>query len=83
MQIAEEELLAPVALFMTVQSVDEANEATDSAIYGLDGAIFGSNRKDVEKVINEVETVGIAVYDFAVFYVCQLPFGRTKGSRYR
>lgn len=82
MQIAKEELFAPVALLMKVKSIDDAIEVANSTIYGLGGAIFGSNQKDVEKVLRGMETVGIAVNDFAVFYVCQLPFGGTKGSGY-
>ena len=82
MEIAQEETFAPVALLMKVDSVDEAIEVANSTIYGLGGAVFGSDPKDVEKVINGVETVGMAVNDFAVFYVCQLPFGGTKGSGY-
>ena len=82
MQIAQEELFAPVALLMKVQTIDEAIDVANSTIYGLGGAVFGSNEKDVNKVINGVETVGMAVNDFAVFYVCQLPFGGTKGSGY-
>jgi acyl-CoA reductase-like NAD-dependent aldehyde dehydrogenase len=82
MRIASEELFAPVALFMKVQSIDEAIEVANSTIYGLGGSVFGSNKKDVEKVVNGIETVGISVNDFATFYVCQLPFGGTKGSGY-
>jgi acyl-CoA reductase-like NAD-dependent aldehyde dehydrogenase len=82
MEIAQEETFAPVALLMKVHSVDEAIDVANSTIYGLGGAVFGSNKKDVERVIDGVETVGIAVNDFAVFYVCQLPFGGTKGSGY-
>lgn len=82
MEIAREELFAPVALVMKVQTINEAIEVANSTIYGLGGAVFGSNKKDVEKIINGVETVGIAVNDFATFYVCQLPFGGTKGSGY-
>lgn len=82
MRIATEELFAPVALLMKVQTIEEAVEVANSTIYGLGGAVFGSNKRDVEKVINGVETVGIAVNDFATFYVCQLPFGGTKGSGY-
>jgi len=82
MEIAREELFAPVALLMKVENIDEAIEVANSTIYGLGGAVFGSNKKDVEKVVSGMETVGIAVNDFAVFYVCQLPFGGTKGSGY-
>jgi acyl-CoA reductase-like NAD-dependent aldehyde dehydrogenase len=82
MAIASEELFAPVALIMKVQTVDEAIEVANSTIYGLGGAVFGSKKRDVEKVIQGVETVGMAVNDFATFYVCQLPFGGTKGSGY-
>jgi acyl-CoA reductase-like NAD-dependent aldehyde dehydrogenase len=82
MAIAMEELFAPVALLMPVKTVEEAIEVANSTIYGLGGAVFGSKSKDVERVINGVETVGMAVNDFATFYVCQLPFGGTKGSGY-
>jgi acyl-CoA reductase-like NAD-dependent aldehyde dehydrogenase len=82
MQIATEELFAPVALMMRVQTIDEAIEVANSTIYGLGGSVFGSRKRDVEKVLKQMETVGIAVNDFGVFYVCQLPFGGTKGSGY-
>ena len=82
MAIANEELFAPVALLMKVNTVDEAIRAANSTIYGLGGAVFGKKQKDVERVVNGVETVGMAVNDFATFYVCQLPFGGTKGSGY-
>lgn len=82
MAIANEELFAPVALLMKVNSVDQAICVANSSIYGLGGAVFGSKKNDVEKIINGVETVGMAVNDFATFYVCQLPFGGTKGSGY-
>jgi acyl-CoA reductase-like NAD-dependent aldehyde dehydrogenase len=82
MTIANEELFAPIALLMKVNSVDEAIRASNSTMYGLGGAVFGSKKEDVERVISEVETVGMAVNDFATFYVCQLPFGGTKGSGY-
>jgi len=82
MQIANEELFAPVALLMKVETIDEAIQVANSTIYGLGGAVFGKNTKEVEKVISGMDTVGIAVNDFATFYVCQLPFGGTKGSGY-
>jgi len=82
MAIAKEELFAPVALLMRAETIDHAIEIANSTIYGLGGAVFGSKRNDVERVVNEVETVGMAVNDFATFYVCQLPFGGTKGSGY-
>lgn len=82
MAVANEELFAPVALLMKVNSVDEAIRVANSTIYGLGGAVFGRKKNDVERIINEVETVGMAVNDFATFYVCQLPFGGTKGSGY-
>lgn len=82
MAIANEELFAPVALLMKVETIDEAIQVANSTIYGLGGSVFGSKRADVEKVLKGVQTVGLAVNDFATFYVCQLPFGGTKGSGY-
>jgi acyl-CoA reductase-like NAD-dependent aldehyde dehydrogenase len=82
MRIAKEELFAPVALLMRAENIDNAIEIANSTIYGLGGAVFGSTLKDVERVVSGVNTVGMAVNDFATFYVCQLPFGGTKGSGY-
>ena len=82
MAIANEELFAPVALLMKVETIDEAIQIANSTIYGLGGSVFGSKMSDVEMVLKGVETVGLAVNDFATFYVCQLPFGGTKGSGY-
>jgi len=82
MAIATEELFAPVALLMKAETIDEAIAIANSTIYGLGGAVFGSKKSDVERVVSGIDTVGIAVNDFATFYVCQLPFGGTKGSGY-
>jgi acyl-CoA reductase-like NAD-dependent aldehyde dehydrogenase len=82
MKIAREEVFAPIALLMRVETIEEAIAVANSTIYGLGGSVFGSNRKDVERVINGMETVGMAVNDFGTFYLCQLPFGGTKGSGY-
>ena len=82
MKIAREVGFAPIALLMKVETIEEAIAISNSTIYGLGGSVFGSNRKDVERVINGTETVGMAVNDFGTFYLCQLPFGGTKGSGY-
>ena len=82
MAIANEELFAPVALLMKVETIEEAIGIANSTIYGLGRSVFGSKKAEVEMVLRGVETVGLAVNDFATFYVCQLPFGGTKGSGY-
>ena len=87
MRIAQEELFAPVCVFMRTESVDDAIRVANSSDYGLGCSVFGpvsssANRAQLDKVAREVESGMVAVNDFAVFYAVQLPFGGVKGSGY-
>ncbi|BFZ60624.1 Meiotic Sister-Chromatid recombination aldehyde dehydrogenase [Saitoella coloradoensis] len=82
MRIAQEELFAPVCVLMPATSVDNAIEIANSTDFGLGGAVFGSNQRDLDTVAREMRTGMVAINDFAVFYMIQLPFGGVRGSGY-
>ncbi|KAF3910089.1 hypothetical protein AA313_de0201910 [Arthrobotrys entomopaga] len=80
MDIAQQELFGPVCLVMKANSVDHAIEIANSTEYGLGGSVFGGKKADLHKVANEMKCGMVAVNDFAVFYLAQLPFGGVRGS---
>jgi acyl-CoA reductase-like NAD-dependent aldehyde dehydrogenase len=82
MRIAQTELFAPVFLLMRAESVDHAIEIANSTMFALGASVYGSSYRDLEKVVEEVQAGMVAVNDFAVTYMVQLPFGGTKGSGY-
>ena len=87
MRIAQEELFAPVCVVMRVNNVDEAIRVTNSSPYGLGCNIFGptssaASQQQLERVAKQVKAGMVALNDFAVTYMVQLPFGGVKGSGY-
>ena len=82
MKIAQTELFAPVFLLMRASSVPNAIELANSTIYALGASVYGTSTTDLERVVNEVHAGMVAVNDFAVTYMVQLPFGGVKGSGY-
>lgn len=84
MNIAQEELFAPVCVMMRAESIDEAIDIGNSTTYGLGASVFGPTsssgaRNNLTHVTNSLKVGMVAVNDFAAYYVCQLPFG---GVRY-
>lgn len=82
MKIAQEELFAPVFTLMRASSVDDAIAIANSTMYALGASVYGSSTRDLERVVREVHAGMVAVNDFAVTYMVQLPFGGVKGSGY-
>jgi len=82
MRIAQQELFAPVCVIMRASNVDEAIEIANGTQYALGASVFGKDRRDLEKVVQEIHSGMIAVNDFAAHYAVQLPFGGVKGSGY-
>jgi acyl-CoA reductase-like NAD-dependent aldehyde dehydrogenase len=80
MRIAQEELFSPVCLIMKADSVENAIEIANSTSYALGASVFGF--KHASEVVSGVRAGMVAVNDFAVFYVVQLPFGGVGGSGY-
>jgi acyl-CoA reductase-like NAD-dependent aldehyde dehydrogenase len=82
MAIAQQELFAPVFLLMRASSVSNAIEIANSTVYALGASVYGSSSADLERVVRQVDAGMVAVNDFAVTYMVQLPFGGVKGSGY-
>ncbi|KAK6355349.1 Meiotic Sister-Chromatid recombination aldehyde dehydrogenase [Orbilia brochopaga] len=82
MKIANEEVFSPVCLLMKAQDVSHAIQIANSTEYGLGGAVFGKNKADLHRIANEMKCGMVAINDFAVFYLAQLPFGGVRGSGY-
>jgi acyl-CoA reductase-like NAD-dependent aldehyde dehydrogenase len=54
----------------------------NSTMYALGSSVYGTSTRDLEHVARELHAGMVAVNDFAVFYMVQLPFGGRKGSGY-
>jgi acyl-CoA reductase-like NAD-dependent aldehyde dehydrogenase len=82
MKIARTELFAPVCLLMKAESVDDAISIANGSSFGLGASVFGRSTRDLNNVVSGVKAGMVAVNDFAVYYMVQLPFGGAKGSGY-
>lgn len=82
MQIAQEELFAPVCLLMRATSISHAIALANSTPHALGASVFGSSPTDIETVVSGVHAGMVSVNDFGVYYATSLPFGGTKGSGY-
>ncbi|EXJ94933.1 hypothetical protein A1O1_00051 [Capronia coronata CBS 617.96] len=82
MEIAQQELFAPVFLLMKAQSVDDAIAMANSTPYALGASVFGHHRANVAKCVAGIKAGMVAVNDFGAFYACSMPFGGVKGSGY-
>ncbi|KIK03813.1 hypothetical protein K443DRAFT_676473 [Laccaria amethystina LaAM-08-1] len=83
MDIAKQELFAPVAVLMPYEEVGEAIEIANGTRYGLGASVFGPDQDQCVKVAKQLECGMVSINDFGVFYLNQdLPFGGTKYSGY-
>jgi acyl-CoA reductase-like NAD-dependent aldehyde dehydrogenase len=82
MKIAQTELFAPVFLMMRAKDVDRAIALANSSPFALGASVYGSHKPTLERMAHEVKAGMVAINDFAVFYMVQLPFGGVKGSGY-
>jgi acyl-CoA reductase-like NAD-dependent aldehyde dehydrogenase len=82
MAIAQTELFAPVFLMMRANDLSHAIALANSSPYALGASVYGAHKPSLERVVREVHAGMVAVNDFAVTYMVQLPFGGVKGSGY-
>ncbi|KAF9533521.1 meiotic sister-chromatid recombination aldehyde dehydrogenase [Crepidotus variabilis] len=83
MDIAHQEVFAPIALLMPYETIDEAIEIANGTRYGLGASVFGPDQEDCMKVAQELHCGMVSINDFAVYYMNQdLPFGGVKASGY-
>ncbi|KAF8481896.1 Aldedh-domain-containing protein [Russula ochroleuca] len=83
MDIAKQELFAPIALVMPYDTIDEAIEIANDSRYALGASVFGPDKYECLDVAKKLECGMVSINDFGVFYLNQdLPFGGTKSSGY-
>ncbi|KAF8911191.1 meiotic sister-chromatid recombination aldehyde dehydrogenase [Gymnopilus junonius] len=90
MDIANQELFAPVALLMPYETVEEAIQIANGTRYALGASVFGPDQEDCLKVAKQLECGMVSINDFGVFYVSRLAsfvpprltIRRTKASGY-
>ncbi|KAF2116810.1 Aldehyde/histidinol dehydrogenase [Lophiotrema nucula] len=82
MRIAQTELFAPVFLLMRATSISSCIAIANSTPYALGASVYGTSSRDLERIVHSVHAGMVAVNDFAVTYMVQLPFGGVKGSGY-
>ncbi|KAF6764837.1 meiotic sister-chromatid recombination aldehyde dehydrogenase [Ephemerocybe angulata] len=83
MEIAKQEVFAPIALLMPYDRIEEAVTIANSTKYGLGASVWGPDQDLCLKVAKNLECGMVSLNDFGVFYINQdLPFGGAKGSGY-
>ncbi|KAF8232284.1 meiotic sister-chromatid recombination aldehyde dehydrogenase [Tricholoma matsutake] len=87
MDIAQQELFAPVAVLMPYRTVKEAIGIANGTRYGLGASVFGPDQGQCLKVAKQLECGMVSINDFGVFYVTlhcsqDMPFGGLKYSGY-
>ena len=86
MELAQNEVFAPICTVMRARDVDHAIELANSTEYGLGGSVFGAanatNRPILQKVARGIKSGMVSINDFGAYYVCSLPFGGVRGSGY-
>ncbi|GAA5962802.1 hypothetical protein JCM8115_001962 [Rhodotorula mucilaginosa] len=81
MEIAQEEIFAPVMTVMRYDALEEAVRLANGTRYGLGASVFGKDRADCRFVMDRLECGMVCSNDFGVFYLNQaLPFGGAKAS---
>lgn len=92
MEIAQEELFAPIFLLMKAKDVNEAVSIANSTSYSLGASIFGYDgfgtgypKGTISSIVHDINAGMVSINDFATYYMCSMPFGgcgKTKGSGY-
>ncbi|TRM62678.1 Aldehyde/histidinol dehydrogenase [Schizophyllum amplum] len=86
MEIAQQELFAPIALLMPYETIEEALELANGTRYGLGASVFGPSQAKCLELAKRLECGMVSINDFGVFYVSianqDLPFGGYKSSGY-
>lgn len=81
MEIAQQELFAPVITVIPYESVDEAISIANGTRYGLGASVFGPKQHECVDVARRLDCGMVSVNDFGVFYLNQdLGFGGVKAS---
>jgi len=81
MEIAQQELFAPVITVIPYKTVEDAVSIANGTRYGLGASVFGPTQHECVAVARSLQCGMVSVNDFGVFYLNQdLGFGGVKAS---
>lgn len=63
MQIMTEETFGPIIPIMPFQSTEQAIQLANDSIYGLSGAVFGSDHEEINTVAEQIEVGAVSIND--------------------
>ncbi len=78
----DEELFGPVAAIITAHNEKQAIEIANDSVFGLGGAVIGSDIERAERIATEEIEAGCVFVNDAVRSDPRLPFGGVKESGY-
>ncbi len=79
-KLFRQEAFGPVVIINPVESFEEAIEAANDSIYGLQAGIYTQNIYKAWKAAYEVEVGGVIINDVPTFRVDIMPYGGVKES---
>ncbi|CAG8575336.1 2488_t:CDS:2 [Paraglomus brasilianum] len=75
MPISQHEVFAPIMTVMKFQTDEEAIEMCNGCPYGLGNSVFTRDQAKGNQMAKRLKSGMVNVNDFAVAYICNLPFG--------
>ncbi|GAA4675874.1 aldehyde dehydrogenase [Gordonia humi] len=78
-RVAQEEIFGPVLVILPHDGDDDAIAIANDSIYGLSGAVWGTDPDRIRKVVDGVRTGTMAV-NGGIWYAADVPFGGYKQS---
>jgi acyl-CoA reductase-like NAD-dependent aldehyde dehydrogenase len=80
MKVVCEEIFGPVVVIDTYEHFEDAIEATNNSIYGLQAGVFTQDIDLAIKSAKEIECGGVMINDTAYYKVRNMPYGGMKRS---
>ncbi|KAL8687344.1 MAG: hypothetical protein Q9218_006459, partial [Villophora microphyllina] len=80
MQIAQEELFAPICLLFRASDTAHAIELANSTSYALGASVFSHHAPSINRCVSEIRCGMISVNDFGSFYATGMPFGGSPAA---
>jgi acyl-CoA reductase-like NAD-dependent aldehyde dehydrogenase len=80
MKVVCQEVFGPVLMVDSYEEFDDAIQATNNSIYGLQAGVYTKDMSLALKAAREIECGGVIVNDTAYYKVSNMPYGGMKRS---
>lgn len=80
MKVCCQEVFGPLLMISSYERFDDAIQATNDAIYGLQAGVFTRDLGLAMKAAREIECGGVIINDTAYYKVSNMPYGGMKRS---